>query len=73
MSINVGAFDRALRLIVGLVLISIPFVTGYGFWDSSVMKYGAVAVGAVLLATAAMRSCPLYSLFGIRTCGTNGT
>jgi hypothetical protein len=68
MSVNVGAFDRALRLIVGLVLISLPFVTSYGFWDSALMKYGAVAVGVVLLVTAAMRSCPLYSLLGIRTC-----
>lgn len=69
MSANVGTLDRALRLIVGVVLIVLPFVTAFGIWENPVFKFGAMAVGAVMLLTALVRFCPLYPLLGINTCG----
>ncbi len=56
---NEGRLDRTLRVIVGLVLISLVFVgpkTLFGW------------IGLVPLATGLIGSCPVYTLFGIRTC-----
>lgn len=58
---NVGNLDRALRIVLGIGLLSmLVFVEGPAkFWG---------LVGIVPLATAAMRFCPLYTVLGIRTC-----
>ncbi|WP_029004855.1 YgaP family membrane protein [Azorhizobium doebereinerae] len=68
--VNVGSFDRAARLIAGLVLIALPFVpaaaaalAGLGGWI-----WVLPAVGAVLVLTGLFRFCPAYVLLGIRTC-----
>lgn len=67
MSPNVGTLDRALRALLGLVLIALPFLLGP--W-STLWTVLSIAVGAVMLLVAATRVCPLYSIFGIKTCGT---
>ena len=67
---NVGTMDRALRLAVGAALIALALFSGAGLFDAVAWKYGAVAIGVVMIATAALRFCPLYSLLGIRTCRT---
>ena len=59
MTRNEGTIDRALRIIVGLVLISLVFVGPQTAWGW---------VGIVPLVTGAIGSCPLYSIFGINTC-----
>lgn len=68
--VNVGTADRVIRAILGLVLISIsflpfaaPLLAPLGAW-----KLLVAAAGLVLLATAAMRFCPLYTILGLRTC-----
>jgi Protein of unknown function (DUF2892) len=69
---NVGTIDRLLRLIVGLALLAVAFVPsvdaalklpalGAGQWVIA-------AVGVVMLLTAIVRVCPLYTVLGIRTC-----
>ena len=59
---NVGQTDRIIRLIVGGVLL-------LGFFAlSGTLAWISLALGVVLLATAAMSSCGLYSIFGISTC-----
>ena len=68
MKANVGTVDRVARLIIGLALIIIPFTGGLGLFDTATYKYVAVAVGAILVATAAVRFCPLYRILGLRTC-----
>ena len=68
MTSNVGKIDRTVRIIVGLLLIAAPFVTQIGLFQSSTGTTIAVIVGIVLIATSAMRFCPLYRIFGIRTC-----
>ena len=57
---NEGTVDRVLRVIAGLVLISLVFVGPQTAWGW---------IGVVPLVTGAIGSCPLYSLFGINTCG----
>ncbi|MGH2341400.1 YgaP family membrane protein [Segnochrobactraceae bacterium EtOH-i3] len=61
---NVGTADRIIRAIVGVVLILLPFVAGLtGFWTWLLPLLGVIALG-----TAALKSCPLYSVLGINTC-----
>ena len=60
MPTNVGSFDRALRIIVGLVLISLVFIGPMTPWGW---------IGIVPLATALMGYCPAYSILGMNTCG----
>lgn len=56
---NEGSIDRALRIVLGLVLVSLVFVgphTALGW------------IGVVPLLTGLLGTCPLYSLLGINTC-----
>ena len=70
MNANVGTVDRALRLAVGLALIAVAVFSGAGIVSIGLWKFGAITVGAVMIATAALRICPLYTRPGIRTCRT---
>ena len=56
---NVGSTDRLLRILVGLVLISLVFVGPQTPWGW---------LGVILLVTGFLRTCPAYSLLGISTC-----
>jgi uncharacterized membrane protein len=58
MSKNVGAVDRGIRALLGLVLLSLVFVGPKTMWG---------LVGIVLLATAWMSFCPLYTVLGMNT------
>ena len=59
MTRNIGGLDRALRVIVGLVLLSLVFVGPKSLWG---------LVGVIPLVTAAIGWCPPYALLGINTC-----
>ena len=65
---NVGTIDRVFRLVAGGALIAAPFVANMPVFENDMFKYGAVAVGVILVATAAMKFCPIYRIFGLRTC-----
>lgn len=56
---NEGTLDRALRIIAGLVLLSLVFVGPQTPWGW---------IGIVPLATGLLGYCPVYSVFGIKTC-----
>jgi hypothetical protein len=56
---NEGAFDRVVRIGLGLVLISLTFLG-----PASPLGW----IGIVPLATGIAGTCPLYRLIGIRTC-----
>jgi hypothetical protein len=58
---NIGTADKIVRVVIGLGLISIVFVGPQTPWGW---------LGVIPLATAGMSFCPLYRLFGIRTCKT---
>jgi hypothetical protein len=56
---NVGTVDKAIRVIIGLVLISLVFVGPKTAWGW---------VGLFPIALAALGTCPLYTILGIKTC-----
>lgn len=59
---NLHPIDRFIRALAGIALLEL----GY-FWLAGGLQIGAYAVGAVLLITAMVKFCPLYSLLGLRT------
>jgi hypothetical protein len=61
---NVGAIDRALRIIIGLVLLA--YALKLGLPDTGWNWVGWI--GVVPLFTALIGNCPLYSLLGVSTC-----
>ena len=70
MIVNIGTTDRILRIVIGAALILVALFGGFALFDANLWKYGAVAVGVVLIATATLRFCGLYTLLGIKTCRT---
>lgn len=64
MTRNEGTLDRAIRLIIGLVLLYVALFTG----TAAALAVLLGVVGAVLVLTAAVGFCPLYAALGIRTC-----
>ena len=63
MKTNIGSIDRILRVALGLALLVWFFIDqGSGFW------HYAKLIGILPLLTAAIGSCPLYSLLGLSTC-----
>ncbi|MBL8997671.1 MAG: DUF2892 domain-containing protein [Gemmatimonadales bacterium] len=59
MATNMGTFDRGLRVIVGVFLLSLVVVGPRTLWG---------LVGLVPIGTALVGWCPLYALFGLTTC-----
>jgi len=67
---NMGNIDRLLRaaLVAPLLLVAAALVG-----ISTPGGIVAVAAAVVMLATAALGSCPLYRVFGIDSCRSPGT
>lgn len=59
MTRNEGSLDRILRIVVGIVLISLVFIGPQTPWGW---------IGVVPLLTGLIGWCPIYALFGFRTC-----
>jgi hypothetical protein len=59
MKSNVGTWDRALRIIVGIALIALAATGTIGVWGW---------IGVVPLVTGAIGWCPAYTAFGISSC-----
>jgi hypothetical protein len=68
MTTNVGTLDRLLRAALGVGLLYLAFLSGLPAFDGGLLKYGAALVGCVMLIVAAIRVCPIYSIFGFKTC-----
>lgn len=64
MNKNVGSVDRTVRALGAVVLVVAGVLAGASGW-SAILLYG---IAAVLVVTAAVASCPLYSILGLRTC-----
>lgn len=56
---NEGTLDRALRVILGLILLSLVFIGPQTLWG---------LIGLVPLATGLMGYCPVYQILGLNTC-----
>ena len=63
---NVGGIDRALRIIVGLALLSLVFFGDTLIGQNVVWGW----IGVVPLVTGLFKFCPAYTLLGIKTCAT---
>jgi hypothetical protein len=59
MKCNVGTIDRTLRIVGGLILITLAAMGTIGVW-------GWIGVGPLL--TGVFRFCPAYPLLGINSC-----
>ncbi len=60
---NEGPLDRGIRAVVGALALIAGFTTLSGLWQII-----AGVVGLMLLVTAAIGICPLYSVLGVNTC-----
>ena len=59
MKINTGCIDRALRAVIGLVLITMAATGTVGMWGW---------IGIIPLLTGLVGFCPSYTIMGINTC-----
>lgn len=69
MSANIGTIDRAIRLLIGLVALAFVFigpVAAAGGWGWE--RIALAAVGVIMIGTSAIKFCPIYRVFGMRTC-----
>lgn len=55
---NIGAADRTIRIVIGVVLIALVFVGPKTPWGW---------IGVIALVTAFIGWCPLYRVFGLTT------
>ncbi|MCK4860989.1 MAG: DUF2892 domain-containing protein [Rhodobacteraceae bacterium] len=61
---NVGNIDRIIRALVGVAGLAAFFLVA----TTGILHWVFLIVGVIGLGTAAMSSCPIYSIFGMRTC-----
>jgi hypothetical protein len=59
LSFNVGRFDHLIRILIGILLMSLADMNVIGAWGW---------FGVIPLITGALRYCPIYSLLGVNTC-----
>lgn len=62
MKANAGTLDRAIRIVIGLIVLSLAFIGPQTAW---------AYLGLIPLLTGAVGFCPLYTLFGLKTCPTS--
>lgn len=60
---NINSIDRALRIIIGLALISLVFIGPQTLWR---------LLGMVCIITGFIRFCPLYRIIGLSSGKNNG-
>jgi membrane-associated protease RseP (regulator of RpoE activity) len=59
MKINVGNIDRVLRIVAGIILITLAATGLFSPWGW---------IGVVPLLTGIFKFCPAYALLGLNTC-----
>lgn len=62
MKCNSGGIERSLRVLAGLVLITLAVTGTVGMWGW---------IGVIPLFTGIVGFCPAYALFGMNTCNTS--
>lgn len=61
MTTNIGTVDRMLRLGIGTLLVALALFGVIGMWGW---------LGLVPIATAFLKFCPAYAIFGFKTCAS---
>lgn len=56
---NEGVVDRSIRVVLGLIILSLVFVGPQSLWG---------LIGLVPLVTGLVGFCPLYKILGLNTC-----
>ena len=66
MKANIGNIDRGVRLVIGFVALLAVFVgpLASGSWEPIL----AAIVAVIMIGTSTIKFCPLYRIFGMRTC-----
>jgi len=59
MNKNISNLDRTLRIVIGLVLLSLTLVGPKTAWGY---------LGLILIITASISFCPIYRVLGLSTC-----
>jgi len=59
MTRNLAQYDRLARLALGGLLIALALLGTIGAWGY---------IGAIFVGTAFVSFCPIYKIFGIKTC-----
>jgi len=60
---NVGNVDRIFRVVLGVALLAAWYLLpGMGY------RWVFIVLGVVAIATALMKTCPLYTVLGLSTC-----
>lgn len=59
MTTNIGTIDRAARVILGVIIVTLTALGKISPWGW---------LGVMLVITGAIKFCPAYSLFGFKTC-----
>jgi hypothetical protein len=60
---NVGKLDKTLRFLSGFILVLLTLLGWIHGWASNI----SLVLGAILLITASINFCPLYTLIRIST------
>ena len=71
MNINLGKSDIAARFIVGLGSIAVGIYMAYTM--GNIYGLALAFVGGILTITGLMKWCPMYAIFGLRSCPLNAT
>lgn len=66
MTSNVGGVERPIRIVIGILLVSLGAFGGL----PAGAGVAAYVVGGIALITGAVGYCPGWALFGINTCAT---
>ena len=61
---NVGSIDKIVRIVIAVVA---GYFAYNGNFESAVIGYVLWAVAAIMLVTSLIGTCPLYSIFGIKS------
>lgn len=64
---NMGTTDRLVRSLIAIVAIYLYFSGAV----SATLGLVLIAVAAIFLLTSLVSFCPLYTIFGIKTCSAN--
>ena len=61
---NVGSFDKIARIVIAVIA---GYFAKTGTFETEWMSYVLYAVSGIMLLTAVIGTCPIYSILGMKT------
>lgn len=65
MKANTGSTDRIIRIVLAIIIGYYAYSTSF---ETAWVQIVLYVVASILLVTAFLKFCPLYTIFGINTC-----